>query len=158
MVISEWPNAWRIPSIPREVLEGPTEGEAVQAETQPPQIQVPKKPRMGQNKSTQVDEGSKQKRTQKGQKETIEQSKQAKGAHEIAPNPITQEQGGTKRPYVHAAGMCKKSKVQWASLDYTITKDNGEMIARMVQDYLAEDFNHTTHHMDNLQEQLAEIG
>jgi hypothetical protein len=36
MVISEWLDEWRIPSIPREVPEGPTEGEVAQAETQPP--------------------------------------------------------------------------------------------------------------------------
>jgi hypothetical protein len=52
MVISEWPDAWRIPSIPREILKGPTEGEEVQAETQPLQIPVPKKPRTVQNKPT----------------------------------------------------------------------------------------------------------
>jgi hypothetical protein len=72
MVISEWPDEWRIPSIPREVPEGPAEGEAVQAETQPPQIPVPKNPRMGQNKLNQENEGSKQTGTQKGQKETNE--------------------------------------------------------------------------------------
>jgi hypothetical protein len=52
MVINEWLEAWRIRSIPQEVLEGLVEGEAMQAKTQPPQILVPKKPRMGQNKPT----------------------------------------------------------------------------------------------------------
>ena len=66
MVINEWPDEWRIPSIPWEVPEGPVEGEAAQAETQPPQIPVPKKPRTGQNKPTQENKGSKQIRTQKG--------------------------------------------------------------------------------------------
>jgi hypothetical protein len=28
MVISEWPTEWKIPSIPREVPEGPAEGGA----------------------------------------------------------------------------------------------------------------------------------
>jgi hypothetical protein len=158
MVINEWPDAWRIPSIPREVLEGPAEGEAEQAETQPPQNPVPKKPRMGQNKPTQENEGAKPIRTQKGQKETNEQPKQAKGVQETAPNPNTQEPGGTKRPVVQAAGVHKKSKVQRASPDYTITEDDGEMIARMVQDCLAEDFDHATHHRDKLQKELAEMG
>jgi hypothetical protein len=36
MVISEWDDEWRIPSIPQEVPEGLVEGEAAQAETQPP--------------------------------------------------------------------------------------------------------------------------
>jgi hypothetical protein len=67
MVISEWPDEWRIPSIPQEVPERTTEGEAAQAETQPLQIPVPKKPRMGQNKPNQADEGSKKIGTQKGE-------------------------------------------------------------------------------------------
>jgi hypothetical protein len=58
MVISEWPAEWKIPSIPREVPEGPTEGEATHTETQPPQKPVPKKPRMGQNKPPPTSEGS----------------------------------------------------------------------------------------------------
>jgi hypothetical protein len=52
MVISEWPDEWRIPSITQEVLEKTTEEEAEQGETQPLEIQVPKKPRMGQGKPT----------------------------------------------------------------------------------------------------------
>jgi hypothetical protein len=70
IIISEWFDAWRIQSIPQEVSEGPTEGEVVQAETHPPQIPVPKKLRTGQKNPTRVDEGSKQTRTQKGQKDT----------------------------------------------------------------------------------------
>jgi hypothetical protein len=66
MVISEWPNAWRIPSIPRAVSEGPAEGEAVQEKAQPPQNPMPKKPRTGQNKLTQAREEAKPIRTQKG--------------------------------------------------------------------------------------------
>jgi hypothetical protein len=37
-------------------------------------------------------------------------------------------------------------------------EDDGEMIARMVQDCLAEDFDHATHHRDKLQKELAEMG
>jgi hypothetical protein len=32
------------------------------------------------------------------------------------------------------------------------------MIAIMVQDFLAEDFDHATHHRDKLQKELAEMG
>jgi hypothetical protein len=39
-----------------------------------------------------------------------------------------------------------------------ITEDDGEMIARMVQDCLAEDFDHPAHHRDKLQKELAEMG
>jgi hypothetical protein len=77
---------------------------------------------------------------------------------DTTPNPITQEQGGTKRLVVQAVGVCKKSKAQRTSLDYTITEEDEEMIARMVQDCLAGDFDHAVHHRDSLQKELAEIG
>jgi hypothetical protein len=48
-----------------------------------------------------------------------------------------------------------KSKEKWASTNYIITEDDGEMIARMVQDFLAEDFNHATHHRDKLKKELT---
>jgi hypothetical protein len=57
MVISEWPDEWRIPSITQEVPERTTKGEAAQEEIQPPEIPVPKKPRTGQSKLTQAYEG-----------------------------------------------------------------------------------------------------
>jgi hypothetical protein len=43
MVISEWDDEWRIPAITQEVPERTTEEEAGQGETQPPEIQVPKR-------------------------------------------------------------------------------------------------------------------
>jgi hypothetical protein len=39
-----------------------------------------------------------------------------------------------------------------------IMKDNGEMIARMVHDFLPEDFDHAMHHRDKLQNKIAEMG
>jgi hypothetical protein len=52
MIISEWPDEWRIPTIPREVPGQTTEGGVAQAETQSPQIPIPKKRRKGQTKLT----------------------------------------------------------------------------------------------------------
>jgi hypothetical protein len=43
MVINEWADEWRIPAITQEVPERTTEEEAEQGETQPPEIQVPKR-------------------------------------------------------------------------------------------------------------------
>jgi hypothetical protein len=37
-------------------------------------------------------------------------------------------------------------------------EEDGEMIARMVQDYLVEDFDHAAHHRDKLQKELTEMG
>jgi hypothetical protein len=48
--------------------------------------------------------------------------------------------------------------VQQASPDYTIMEEDGEMIAKMVQDFLVEDFDHATHHRDKLQKELTEMG
>jgi hypothetical protein len=48
-------------------------------------------------------------------------------------------------------------KAQRTPPEYTITDDDGEMIARMVQDCLAEDFDHVVHHRDRIQEELADM-
>jgi hypothetical protein len=39
-----------------------------------------------------------------------------------------------------------------------IIEDNGEMITRMVQDFLAEGFDHAAHHRDKMQKEMAEMG
>jgi hypothetical protein len=69
---------------------------------------------------------------------------------EITPNPTAQDLRGNKRPYEQAASAHKKSKEQQASPDLTIIEDDGEMIARMVHDCLAKDFDHAAHHRDKL--------
>jgi hypothetical protein len=52
MVINKCLKEWRIPAITQEVPEITTEEEAEQGETQPPEIQVPKKSIMGQGNPT----------------------------------------------------------------------------------------------------------
>jgi hypothetical protein len=93
MVISEWPDEWRIPTITREIPERTTEEESEQGPTKPQEIQVPKRPRTCQGKPTQTDKGPKKIGTQKGKKEntqwTKEQQKQAEGAQETTSNPNT---------------------------------------------------------------------
>ena len=73
-------------------------------------------------------------------------------------NLITQKPEGTKRPIVQETGTWKKSKAQWSPQKYTIIEDDGEMIARMVQDCLTKDFDHAAHHKDKLQKEVAEMG
>jgi hypothetical protein len=72
MVISEWPDEWRIPAITQEVPPRTAEEEVEQEETKPPEIQVPKRPRTVQGKPTHKDEGPKKTRTQKGGKENTQ--------------------------------------------------------------------------------------
>jgi hypothetical protein len=59
MVISKWTDEWRIPTITQEVPEKTKEEEVEQGEMQPPKIQVPKRPRTGQGKTTRTDKGPK---------------------------------------------------------------------------------------------------
>jgi hypothetical protein len=58
MIIHEFPDEWKIPTIPKAVPVTIVEGGALQVETQPPQVPVPKKPRTSQIKSTQIEGGS----------------------------------------------------------------------------------------------------
>jgi hypothetical protein len=48
-------------------------------------------------------------------------------------------------------------KAQRTPPEYTITEDDGEMIARMVQDCIAEDFDNVAHHRDRIQEELEDM-
>jgi hypothetical protein len=65
--------------------------------------------------------------------------------------------GENKRPSTQMGGARKKSKAQRTPPEYTITDDDGEMIAQMVQDYLSEDFDHTAHHRDRIEKKLVDM-
>ena len=47
-------------------------------------------------------------------------------------------------------GTHKKMKAQKPPPNYTIMEDYGQIISRMVQDYLAENFDHVAQHRDKL--------
>jgi hypothetical protein len=66
MIIHKWLNERNIPTITRVVPGQTTKGGALQPKTQPPQVLIPKKPRMGQIKSTQMEGGLEKLGTQKG--------------------------------------------------------------------------------------------
>jgi uncharacterized coiled-coil DUF342 family protein len=48
-------------------------------------------------------------------------------------------------------------KVHRTPPEYTITEDDAEMIAQMVQDRTSEDFENVVHHRDRIQEELADM-
>jgi hypothetical protein len=54
-------------------------------------------------------------------------------------------------------GVCKKTKAQRTPLDYTVTEDDAEMIARRVQDCISKDFDNAAPHRDIIQEELAHM-
>jgi hypothetical protein len=60
-------------------------------------------------------------------------------------------------PTIHIRGARKKMNMQRTPLEYTITKDDAEMIARMVQDCITEYFDNVVHHKDMIQEELADM-
>jgi hypothetical protein len=57
-----------------------------------------------------------------------------------------QEPWGNKTTTMQTEDTPKKMKAHRTPPEYTITDDDGEMISQMVQDYLAEDFDHAAHH------------
>jgi hypothetical protein len=48
-------------------------------------------------------------------------------------------------------------KAQRTPPEYTITEDDADMIARMVQDCISEDFDNVAHHRDIIQEELEDM-
>jgi hypothetical protein len=99
--------------------------------------------------------------TQNGKKDKMqsakEQQQQAEPTQETTTSPNPQEPGENKRPTTQTGGMHKKIKAQRTPPEYTIMDDDGEMIARMVQDFLSEDFDHVAHHRDRIQEELVDM-
>jgi hypothetical protein len=58
MVINKWDDEWKTLVLSQEILERKTEEATGQGETQPKEIQVPKRQRMGQGRTTQIDKGT----------------------------------------------------------------------------------------------------
>jgi hypothetical protein len=116
---------------------------------------------MGQGKETQTEEGPTKTGTQNGKKDKTqlakEQQQQVEPTQETEARPNPQEAGENKRPATQIGGTHKKSKAQRTPPEYTITDDDGEMIARMVQDCLSEDFDHVAHHRDRIEEKLVDM-
>jgi hypothetical protein len=54
-------------------------------------------------------------------------------------------------------GVRKKSKVHKTPPEYTITEDDVEFIAQMVQDRIMEDFDEAQHQMDRIQDGLENM-
>lgn len=161
MVISEWDNKRKILFLTQEFSERTTEEEAGQGETQSKEMQVPKKRRTGQGKTTQTNEGPLKTRTQNGKNDKTQSAKEQQKQDEVPQGttscPKPQELGGNTRIAMKKGGPCKKMKAQRTPPEYTIMNDDREMIARMVQDCLAEDFDHIVENKDIIQEELENI-
>jgi hypothetical protein len=76
MVIKDWEDEWKIPVLTQDLPERTTEEEAGQGETQPQEVPVPKKWRMGQTKTKQTNEGTMKMGTQKGKKDNTQSAKE----------------------------------------------------------------------------------
>jgi hypothetical protein len=72
MVIKDWEDEWKIPVLTRDLSERTVEEVAVQEETQPQEVPVPKKRRTGQKKTKNTSEGIAKTGTQKGTKNNMQ--------------------------------------------------------------------------------------
>jgi hypothetical protein len=52
-------------------------------------------------------------------------------------------------------GVCKKMKAHRTPPEYTITEDDADMVAQMVQDRTVEDFENVVCQRDRIEEELA---
>jgi hypothetical protein len=120
---------------------------------------VPKKPRKGQDKAQQKKGGVSKKGTQAGKKNNTHapqvQEKQIETAQGTTSSVTQQEKGQTKRPVIQMGGARKKSKAHRTPPEYTITEDDADMVAQMVQDRIVEEFDNAQHQRDRIEEDLA---
>jgi hypothetical protein len=54
-------------------------------------------------------------------------------------------------------GARKKIKAHRTPPEYMITKDDAEMVTKMGQDRIFEDFENVVHHMDRIQEEIGDM-
>jgi hypothetical protein len=66
-------------------------------------------------------------------------------AQETPSKTTRQEIGPPKRPIIHIGGSRKKAKAHKKLLDYTITKDNVDLIIERVQDHATKEFEEAQH-------------
>jgi transcription initiation factor IIF auxiliary subunit len=97
--------------------------------------------------------------TQAGKKNNTQvpqvQEKQTETTQGTTSSATQQEQGQTKRPVIQMGGVCKKSKVHRMPPEYTITEDDADLVAQMVQDHTVEDFDNAQCQRDRIEEELA---
>jgi hypothetical protein len=108
-----------------------------------------------------MNEGTTKTGTLKGKKNIMQLSQEQQKLGEVVqgttPSPNSQEPGLTKRPSTHMGGAGKKMKAQRTPPEYTITEDDAEMIAQMVQDRTSEDFENVVCHRDIIQEEMEDM-
>jgi transcription initiation factor IIF auxiliary subunit len=73
------------------------------------------------------------------------------------PSPNPQEPGLNKIPTTQMRDARKNMKAWRTPLKYTITEDDLEMIAQMVQDHTSKYFENVVHHRERIQEDLVDM-
>jgi hypothetical protein len=61
------------------------------------------------------------------------------------------------RPVIQMGGARKKAKAHKTPPEYTITEDDADMVAQMIQDRTIEDFENVVRQRDRIEEELAHI-
>ena len=68
-----------------------------------------------------------------------------------------QETGPPKRPIIHIGGPRKKAKAQKYILEYTIIKDDVDLVTERVQDHTAEEYEEAENQTKRTRKDLADI-
>jgi hypothetical protein len=122
---------------------------------------VPKKPRTGQNKHNRRKGGHPRQASRQGRRTTHMRPKYNRNKLEAAQgttsSAMPQEKGQTKRPVIQTGGVCKNMKAHRMPPEYTITEDDADMVAQMIQDHTIEDFENVVCQRDIIEEELAHI-
>jgi hypothetical protein len=151
MAIKDWHKDWRIPDLNQE-MPVDKEVDAQQEQTPTRDKIVPKKPKTGQNSTQQKKGGVSKKGTQARKKKNTqvsqEQKKEIETAHGTTSSATQQEQGQTKMPIIQTGVV---------PLEYMITEDDADLVAQMVQDQTAEDFDEAQRQRDRIQDELTNM-
>jgi hypothetical protein len=115
---------------------------------------VPKNPNPSQNLAQQNKGSAPKKDVHAGKKDiSPTQGEQGMGDTMTQETPSTAtplETGQPKRSIIHTGRLCKKAKVQKKLPEYTITKDDADLVAKKVQEHATEEFEDAQHQRDRI--------
>jgi hypothetical protein len=160
MAIKDWQDDWRVPVLNQE-MSMDKEVDAGQEQTPAGDKMMPKKPNPGQKPCNRRKGVRQRKVPRRGRRTTPrhrrnrkKRLRQHRGPHQVLLNRTRPDQ---EADHTHWGCACKKSKAHKMPPEYTITEDDADLVAQMVQDRTMEDFEEAQCQRDRIQEELVDM-
>jgi hypothetical protein len=161
MVISEWADEWRIPTITQEVQKEQQKKRQSREKRSLRKSKCPRDQERAKARQHRQTKGQRRQGPRRGRRRVHSRPR----SNNNRPSPRKrQQQIPTHRNQGETRGQPRRQEARTRNQRHNEHRqnirsqdDDGEMIARMVQDCLSEDFDHAARHRDKIQEELADM-